>query len=98
MPVLPGACARCRENRLRWGRFPSSFKAALTHILDRQIIIEAILRTFAAVARFLYAAKGGRFRSERALVDADDTRLERARHAIDPAHILAVKVRCEAER
>ena len=64
-----------RPHRLR----PSDSQLPLAQVFEVQVIVEAVHRALAPVARFLDAAKGRCFGGQRAFVDADDAGLRAPR-------------------
>src|SRR5262245_22617262 len=68
-----------------------------TEVLDLEELLEAVLRPFAADARFLDAAEGRHFGRNDARIDPDDAVLERLGDAPDAADVAAVEIRREAE-
>src|SRR6202049_2193196 len=62
------------------------------HVFDLDIFFHAVMRAFAAEARFLDAAEGGDFGGDQAGVDADHAGFERLRYPPDPAEIARIEI------
>ena len=71
--------------------------AAQAEILDLEELLDPVLRSFAAEARFLHAAERRHLGRDDPGVDADDPVFERFGDAPDAADVAAVEVRGEAE-
>src|SRR6267154_2300045 len=64
---------------------------------DIDLLVDSVLRPFAAQARLLYAAEGRDLGGDQAGVDADHAVLERLGDAPDAADVARVEVRRQAE-
>src|SRR4249919_3389477 len=84
-------------NGLRTAGPPRSGQGALAQVLDVHVVVEAVARSLAAVARFLHAAERRGLRRERTFVDADDAAFERVGHPPDACDILRVEVGRQAK-
>src|SRR5690242_19524611 len=71
----------------------SAVDAAHAKVLHDDVVFDAVLRSFAAQARFLHAAEGRDFGGDEPGVDADHAVLERLGDAPDAADVAAVEVR-----
>jgi hypothetical protein len=67
------------------------------HVLDLEVVLDAVLGAFAAEAGFLHAAEGRHLGRDDAGVDADHAVFQRLGHAPDAAHVAGVEVGGEAE-
>src|SRR5688572_29633789 len=66
-------------------------------VLDLDVVVDAVVRTFAPDARLFDAAERHLGHRDQAGVDADHAVLERLGHAEDPADVAAVEVARQAE-
>lgn len=70
----------------------SGFEASEAHVLDVQILFDAVLGAFAAQTGLFDPAECGLWGGEEALVDSNYPHLQRFRHPPDLTHILRVAV------
>ena len=84
-----------RRASTRSGR--SAIDAPQAHVLDLEVILDAVLGSLAAVAGLFHAAEGSDLGGNDALVDPYNSVLEALGHAPDAADVTRVEVGREAE-
>src|SRR5690242_15654309 len=100
-----GACSRLRRGsqaarrsrlsgirRSDWTSELRSGDAAVAKVLDLQELLHAVFRAFASETGLLDTAERRDLRGDDPGIDADDSVLERFRHAPDPRDVAAVEV------
>lgn len=89
---LKTACVRASSRRV------SGLQPSEAHVLDLQILFDAVFRAFAAQTGLFDAAERRLWGGQQTLVDADDPDLQRLRHPPDLTHILRVAVTWRRDR
>src|SRR5260370_10539743 len=89
---------RFAEPRAKPVGLESATEATHHYVLELDVLVEPVLRAFAAEARLLHAAERRDFGRDDAFVDADHPAFQRLRHAPRAAEIAGVEVRGQAER